>query len=347
MVATSRAVVTSAPGKVILFGEHSVNRGQIALATAIDRRVTCHVRRRDDSRFTLRSAEATDSGTMAQLRAFGAEVDALRNDGSLARLRDLASCDFFATTRYVLSRLLRDASVGVEVEWRSDLPVGAGLGSGAASSAALCLAIAELTGMSLDRGEIADHARSGDVIAHGGVASALDSCATTFGGVIRYATVGGCAPTDGFVAPRLVIADTEVRASTAEVNGSVRDLLERDAGLASVFPEMGRICDRAMAAMAAGDMELTGQLMTRNQELLRRIGVSTTQIDALCAAAIDAGAWGAKLSGSGRGGVVIALCAEDRQRDVAEAMAHAGADVMISAGGGDGVRVEDPSVWTQ
>src|SRR5688572_9994411 len=99
------AVVTSAPAKIILFGEHGVNRQQPALATAVDLRTFCQVTLRDDSNYTLRTGLHHEQGDLAQIDAFKGEIDDLRTANALDQIREYAR-DFFAPARYVLGYLL-------------------------------------------------------------------------------------------------------------------------------------------------------------------------------------------------------------------------------------------------
>jgi mevalonate kinase len=85
------------------------------------------------------------------------------------------------------------------------------------------------------------------------------------------------------------------------------------------------MADSARHAIESGMVELLGPLMDTNHGLLRKIGVSCPELEALVLAARKAGAWGAKLSGGGRGGNMIALAEAERANQVAEALLAAGA----------------------
>lgn len=342
-----RRAVASAPAKAILLGEHAVNREQPALATALDLRARCLAYARGDGRYSFRSDARTESGGLAEVRAFRAEVDRARGDGDVAGIRELAERDFFAPARYVLGQLLDRVAGefrGVDAEWESPIPIGAGLGSGAAASAALVVAVGALQGREPSPREVADVAWQGDVIAHGGIASGLDSGACALGGVVRYTLAAGPEPVSAPGTLPLVVGDTGVVANTAAVNGRVRGSLAQRPWRAHLFGEIGLLAEAAAGALADGDLERLGRLMNLNQLVLERLGVSSPELDALVEAALEAGALGAKLSGSGGGGIVVALAAPGGTKAVAAAMEGAGGSSYVVGAAAEGARLEETAV---
>ncbi|RMG89418.1 MAG: mevalonate kinase, partial [Chloroflexi bacterium] len=125
---------------------------------------------------------------------------------------------------------------------------------------------------------------------------------------------------------RLLIADTGKAALTRIAVGDVRKLYEREPErIQPVLDEIGEVVVQARLALEAGDSLTVGKLMWRNHELLDQLTVSSAELDALVAAARNAGALGAKLSGGGRGGNMIALVTEETRSEVREALIAAGA----------------------
>jgi mevalonate kinase len=333
-------IITSAPAKIILFGEHGVNRQQPALATAIDLRLTCRVTVRGDDRYHFQSEQIQGEWDRGALLAFKAEIDALRQAQAYETIRQQAR-DFFAPTRYVLAHVVaQHGGPGLSVEWRSALPTGGGLGSGAAASAALALAAGHATGKTLTPGEVAWFAWQGDIIAHGGIASGLDSGASAVGGLIRYTLADGPQPLPVQVTLPMVIGNTGVRAKTAEVNTRVRTWLADHPERMHLFQEMGLLERQAEVALANHDLPTLGHWMNLNQLLLEKIGVCHPLNERLIEAALRAGALGAKIAGSGGGGIIIALTEPERQTAVAEAIRAAGGQSLITTAGQPGVRLE-------
>ena len=342
-------ITTSAPAKVILFGEHSVNRQQPALVTAIDLRLSCRAEPLpgiDD--FVLRAGERCEHVPRAEALVFRNEIDALRQAEALDDIRQRAD-RFFAPTTYVLGHTLahldkQGLSVpGLQVEWESPIPMGSGLGSGAAASAALALAVLTAAGATVDPATLAHLAWQGDVIAHGGVASGLDSSGAALGGLTRYTLADGPQPLASDLALPLVVGDTGVQANTATVNTRVRRWLAAHPARHHLFVEMGWLAQQAEAAIHARDLSLLGHLMNLNQLLLEKLGVSSPELERLIEAALEAGALGTKLSGSGGGGIMVALCAEETRDAVAAAIEAAGGRALATTAGVAGAQVEEDS----
>lgn len=319
-----------APAKVILFGEHAVNRGQPAIAASVGLYAECRIRSgRAGYRFTGdgRAAECTRE----DLRTLARQVDAWRAAGQYEGIRSLVATDFFAPAKYVLASALGEQlPEGMEVEFQSTIPQAAGLGSSAACFAALARALGAWLGTD-DLQTLGQWAYRGDLLAHGGVASALDTQTSLLGGVIRYTVEGWGRPLPVRTGLRLVVGDTGVVAQTGTVNARVRAWEASEPAATHYFRTIGLLAREAEAALLEGDRERVGLLMTLNHLALAAMGVSTPELEALCRAALRAGALGAKLSGSGGGGIMIALVAEEPSDWVARAIADAGGHVYTPA----------------
>ena len=131
---------------------------------------------------------------------------------------------------------------------------------------------------------------------------------------------------------RFVVADTGVRSSTKVAVGDVRrQYNQQPAHFAHIFDECGRIAQAARQAIETGNVAQVGQLMTENHAWLQNMTVSSPKLDKLVDAALQAGALGAKLSGAGRGGNMIALVADERGETIARtALQKAGATHILT-----------------
>jgi mevalonate kinase len=266
-------------GKVILLGEHAVVYGVPALAAGIALGAR---------------AEATPlaSGETSRARIEGAAID----DPADARLRAFHE---LMSAGGDLPPLAIDA--------HSDLPLGAGLGSSAALGVAIARAAISAAGRAPENAEVIARADAWERVFHGNP-SGIDVTAAATGGCFRFVRGEGSRPIHPARDLVLAIGLTGVSASTREmVEGVARlkarkpDLVERSlAGIASLV-------ENAALAIEAGDLIGLGKLMDLNQMLLAGLMLSTEAIEELCSVARGAGALGAKLTGKGGGGSVIAL----------------------------------------
>jgi mevalonate kinase len=340
-------IVTSAPAKIILCGDHGVNRQQPALATTVDMRTICRVSTRPDDGFSLRSGAQAEECSRARLLSFKAEIDALREAQNLDQIREQAR-DFFAPTRYVLAHVVEAVGgPGLDIEWRSSVPISSGLGSGAAASTSMALAAFHLAGHEPAPDEVIFAAWQGDMIAHGGIASSLDSSTITLGGLIRYTVTDGANPLPISTSLPLVIGEAFVAdRSTAKLNTIVRKYLETHPPKMHLFGDMGYLVRQIITALESNDLTTLGHLFNLHQLIQEKIGTCALENEQLIEAAIEAGALGTKISGAGGGGIIIALVEPDRQADVAAAIESAGGRSYIVTTGTPGIRIEPLRNWS-
>jgi mevalonate kinase len=161
---------------------------------------------------------------------------------------------------------------------------------------------------------------------HHGTPSGIDNTVVTYAKPV-YFIKGQPIETFKVAEPfTIVIGDTGVSAPTRESVGDVRKLWEGDqAKWEKVFDEAGMIAKEARGVIESGKWKELGELMNMNHMLLQEMTVSSLELDRLVSVAIDAGALGAKMSGGGRGGNMIALVTPDIAETVSEALLEAGA----------------------
>lgn len=296
---------SSAPGKIILFGEHAVVYGRPALAVPVTQ---VHV-----------DVDVTDS-----TRA-GIWIDA--PDVSLhAELNTLASDHPIASVINNLFFLLRVSPFpNLEIKIASTIPVASGLGSGAAVTVALTRALAIHLNRSMTDEEVNAFTYEIEKIHHG-TPSGIDNTVVTYARPV-YFVKGQTIETFTVGQPfMIVIGDTGISAPTKESVGDVRRLWMNDKSRwETVFDKIGEISFTARRAVEAGKWELLGELMNENHALLQKLTVSSPELDRLIEAARNASALGAKLSGGGRGGNMIALVHPENAESVSHALKEAGA----------------------
>jgi len=322
-------VTASAPAKVILFGEHFVVYGEPAVVTAIDKRVYASAGLRHDRRLYVNSADLGVSGFFVKER-FEPE-----RGGGEARAR-------LGLVKAVVERVMKSHGQerGLNVGIRSSVPVAAGLGSSAAVAASTAAAVSELLNAGLNREEIFQVAYEAERLVHG-TPSGIDPTISTYGGTILFQRDEGFTPIEVEGDIPLVVGNTGIERSTGDLVALVRDKRRRYPTIVEpVIKSGGEIARRAVGALKEGDLHTLGELMNLNHALLCGVGVSNEPLEKLVYAARNAGALGAKLTGAGGGGCMIALAHPELLEEVSVAIQRAGGKTFVARKSSEGVRIE-------
>jgi len=302
-------VKSSAPGKIILFGEHAVVYGRPALAVPVTQ-AHADVEVVDSSRAGI-WIESPDINLHA-------ELNSLPSDHPLA-----------AVIHNLFFTLGIDPFPNLQIKISSTIPVASGLGSGAAVSVALTRALSSFLSHPLPDEQINQFAYEIEKLHHG-TPSGIDNTVVTYAKPVYF--IKG-QPSEIFKVGKpftIVIGDTGISAPTKESVGDVRKLWLKDKlKWESVFDEIGQIVLMARRAIESGHNELLGELMNENHSLLQKLTISSSELDKLVDAALKAGADGAKLSGGGRGGNMIALVKPELAEAVSRSVQEAGAKHVI------------------
>lgn len=296
----------SAPGKIILCGEHAVVYGRPAIAAPVN-----------GVQATATVTPGTPGrGVVLALPDLGRQV---------ALSRETAEQPLAHVAHLALKTLGLHATADLTITLRSTIPVAGGLGSGAAAATAIVRSLAAAAGQSLAPAAVSALVYESEKQFHG-TPSGVDNTVVAYGMAVWF--VRGQPPQPFTVAApcTLVIGDTGVPSPTSLAVGDVRRGWQADVnGFWQRFDAIGAITRAARVMLAAGDVAALGPLMDENQRLLAELGVSSPALEMLCQAARRAGAWGAKLSGGGRGGNMIALTAPETADSIAAALQQAGA----------------------
>ena len=300
---------SSAPGKIILFGEHSVVYGRPALAVPVTQ-----------VQATATVSENSRGGIMVEAPNINlsAAISSLAPDHPLA-----------AVINSVFSTLRISNPPACTVYLQSTIPVASGLGSGAAVSVAIIRALSEFLGQPLPDEQVNQLAFEVEKIHHG-TPSGIDNTVVTYGKPVYFIKKKPIKTFHVEVPFTVMIAGTGISALTRESVTAVRKLWEADKPRwETVFTRVGEIVWNARQAIERGDLVELGRLMNANHNLLREMTVSCAELDKLVEAARSNGALGAKLSGGGRGGNIIALVEKENAPAIARALSTAGAKRTI------------------
>jgi mevalonate kinase len=345
-----RSITVSAPGKLMLLGEHAVVYGYPCIVTAVGQRMYCKAELIEGEILLI---DAPDVGLMGYKKP----VDAL-GVGDMpkgARFVEAAVKNFREHFFFV---------EGVHLTIMSEFSSEFGFGSSSASVICVIKALSELFKATLSKRQIFNLAYKTvlDIQKKG---SGFDVAAAIFGGTLYFVTggkvikqlisvsrpkkvsavnkLGAAYMADSSTTTRLplIVGYSGSKADTvAMIEKVARKKQEDQEKVMSIFDQIGRLVEAGRSALLENNLPLLGKIMNKNQELLSELGVSTARLDAMIAAARNAGAFGAKLSGAGGGDCMICLSEEEKQQRIKEALVEAGGQVVDVEINVEGVRVE-------
>ncbi len=295
------------PAKIILFGEHFVVHGSCAVSFAIDRFVHVNISLAKSFNLTIKFYD----GSM-----FSYDID--------------SDVDIVKYARFLMDKLKIPQKINVNIQL--DFPISAGLGSSASMAAALAKALSMLKyGYIPSFQTIYDLANEFEKRVHGNP-SGIDLHTILTRKIILY---DGKSKRilDSTINENLkvIIADTLDRRKTGVLVSNVAKIKSRYVDLFNKLVDISNVIAKEGFKILKynGAIEELGKLMMINHGLLYSIGVSTKRIDNLIHTAIENGALGAKLTGAGGGGCIIALAREEDTPYVVQSLKENGADVMV------------------
>lgn len=302
---------TTAPGKIILFGEHAVVYGRPAIAAPVN---------------GLQATATLTPGRPGQ----GVVLELPDVGDRMAVTADAAGQPLAHVTALALEVLRLVPPPDWTITLHSTIPVASGLGSGAAAATAIVRSLAAAAGAVLAPAQVSALVFESEKLFHG-TPSGVDNTVIAFGRPVWF--MRGQPPEPFTLAHplTLVIGDTGVASPTGIAVGDVRRAWQAaPERYEALFDAIAQVALAARRAIEGGDVDALGPLMDHNHETLQRIGVSSTDLDRLCQAARQSGALGAKLSGGGRGGNMIALVWPDQAQRVVQRLLAAGAASAIA-----------------
>lgn len=305
------AIISKAPGKIILFGEHAVVYGYPAIAVPIN---AVHLK--------------------------VSILPVILEEQSIIKIRNLNKNEDIPFSELDITNPIRISVENVfvhinqkppnfEMTISSTIPIAAGLGSSAALAVAITKCMSRFLGFSLTNNEVNSLAFKSEEFQHGSP-SGIDNSVITLGKPIFFSKTKTISPIKIKNSIHIILADTGKRTLTKEVVSFVKQrLLTEPDSAKPILAEIGNIVERASEALSNGEIGKIGDLMIRNHNALKKLGVSSTELNSLVTSALENGALGAKLCGGGKGGYIVAICEPSSCEKVGSGLVSDGATHII------------------
>jgi mevalonate kinase len=299
-------------GKTILFGEHFVVYGLEGIPCALGQKTTCTVEKIPGEK----------------------GYDLIDNRPVSEEYKEKKKEEYTNLINAILTYL--NVKDKIKITLGGDLVPASGVGASAACAAALSQAISEEYNLNLNKEQINESAFIGES-AGSGTPSGIDNTCAVYGGFIVFAKnlEGGKNKIENIKIKKpieIVLINSGKAALTKEVVDDVRKLyVEKPEEINKIFKEYEILVEEGKKALAEYDLEKIAELMEQNQELLKQINVSSDLLESIIMQAKEAGAKAAKLTGTGRGGSVIALTpGKELQESVAKKIKEKGYEVTLT-----------------
>jgi len=301
--------IAEAPSKVIITGEHFVVHGAWALAAAIPRLVRVQL---SPARAFSVTSDRFGPGNSAQLLPVSRVVEAIAREFSVAPT--------------------------VSVSISSAVPEGAGLGSSAATMVAVAAAMSRLNSLGLGADEIVRFAMVGEHHVHGNP-SGIDPTVSAHGGVLLFRP--GSPPRKIALdsSRTLIVSYSGKKRSTRGQINTVARMKGKHPGLFAMLADgVGSLSLQAAQRLQEGDMQGLGNLLTVNHAVLGTVGVSNETLDEMVDAFASLGSYGAKLTGAGGGGSVVAVAPKAKEKSIVSGLSARGFETFKVEVPSEGVR---------
>jgi len=300
-------IVVSAPGKLMLFGEHAVVYNRSCLVTAVSSRIKVSIERTNGD-FKIEAPQVKD------VRFVEETVRIFQNKFKVGN--------------------------GLSIKTESDFSSKYGFGSSSAVTTATLKGLGELFNISFSKKDLFDLSYK-ITLSVQGIGSGFDIAAANYGGVLYFVTGGRVIEPLSIRSLPLAIGYTGIKADTPTLVRKVRAKMKKQENkIKGIFDEITQIVELSRKELVNKNWPAVGRLMNKNQSLLQKLGVSTSKLDKMCQEAVLAGAWGAKLSGAGGGDCMIALVSRKTKKAVEKAIENVGGEIIKVQTCAEGAKIE-------
>ena len=284
----------SAPGKVILFGEHFVVYGIKAILCSINKRVTV-------------TAEKTNGKKISINSKIGKLV--LEPNKSILEINSPLK-PFY----YLANKAIKNEDTGIHIEIDSEIPLGAGLGSSSACCVAGSAAIFKLF-RDISKEEILEHAIEAEKTIFKNTSGA-DCTVCTYGGIMEYDKNNGFKKIEDKPNFQLVIVNSNIEHSTQSMVSKVKEFENKNKEKFSNLSDLeSQLVEDVLKLVKENKTKEIGEKMNKNQEYLEILGISNNELTKMIRIG-QSSSFGAKITGSGGGGCIFALTNESDSKNI-------------------------------
>ena len=284
----------SAPGKVILFGEHFVVYGIKAILCSINKRVTV-------------TAEKTNGKKISINSKIGKLV--LEPNKSILEINSPLK-PFY----YLANKAIKNEDTGIHIEIDSEIPLGAGLGSSSACCVAGSAAIFKLF-RDISKEEILEHAIEAEKTIFKNTSGA-DCTVCTYGGIMEYDKNNGFKKIEDKPNFQLVIVNSNIEHSTQSMVSKVKEFENKNKEKFSNLSSLeSQLVEDVLKLVKENKTKEIGEKMNKNQEYLEILGISNNELTKMIRIG-QSSSFGAKITGSGGGGCIFVLTNESNSKNI-------------------------------
>lgn len=302
-------IKVSAPGKLLLLGDHAVVYGYPCIVTAVDKRLYVEAEIINDSENKIIAPQVKESRFVLE---------------SIAKFKE----------RFQIKK-------SVKITTKGDFSHNVGLGSSSAVTVATFQALGLLFAVKISKREIFDLSYEVNLKIQG-VGSGFDLAAANYGKTLYFVRGGKLIELLHNERLPLIVGYSGFKADTPfYVRKVAEDFKTKKNEMDYIFRQTKDLVEKAKIDIEEKNFASLGRQMTKNQHLLQELGVSTPKLNAMVDAAIEAGAYGAKLSGAGGGDCMIALVPPGKSLAIKKAIESVGGEIIEVNNNAEGVRIEN------
>lgn len=321
-----RKIVVSAPGKLMLFGEHAVVYGRPCIVTAVGQRMRATVELIEKTTFELQAPDIKVTDYQKSMSELG-----IGEIPKGAKFVEMAVKNF--SQKYPISG-------GIKVTTTSEFSSEFGFGSSSASTVCVIKALSELTGARLDKKGVFNLSYK-TILEIQGKGSGFDVAAATFGGTLYYITPGRVIEVLDIDSLPLIVGYSGIKFDTvALINEVSKKSDQYPQVIENTYSQIEKLVEQAKVSLLNKDWSALGELMNFNEGYLSILGVEGEKLAAMIYGAREEGGYGAKLSGAGIGDCMIAIATEDKVSAVKKGITDAGGKIIDVQTNVEGVRIE-------